>query len=84
MIPIDRIIFVIGFGIIMFGMIIVLSSSPYLFGSYAIWYVEQNKLNGEYLTAQMFLLITGSCILIGGTCIVIKNKPQHNTNQVNI
>lgn len=82
MISIDRIIFVIGFLIIMFGMIIVLSSSPYLFGSYAIWYVGQNNLNGEYLTAQMFLLINGIGILIVGTCIVIKNKPRHNTNQV--
>lgn len=82
MISIDKIIFVIGYVVIISGMVVVLSSSPYLFGSYAIYYVGQNKLNGEYLTAQMFLLIVGSSILVAGLCIVIKNKPRPSTNQV--
>lgn len=64
-------------------MIVVLNSSPYLFGDYAIMYVVQNKLNGEYLTAQQFLLITGTSILVGGLCVVIKNKPQHVANKEN-
>ena len=82
MISIDKIIFVIGYVVIISGMVVVLSSSPYLFGSYAIYYVVQNKLNGEYLTAQMFLLIVGSSILVAGLYIVIKNKPRPSTNQV--
>lgn len=82
MISIDKIIFVIGYAVIISGMVVVLSSSPYLFGSYAIYYVGQNKLNGEYLTAQMFLLIVGSGILVAGLYIVIKNKPRPSTNQV--
>jgi O-antigen/teichoic acid export membrane protein len=67
----------------MSGMVIVLSSSPYLFGDYAIRYVGKNKLNGEYLTAQQFLLITGVVILVGGLCVVIKNKPSHIVNPEN-
>lgn len=80
MIQFDRIIFVIGYLVIMFGMIVVLSSTPYLFGDYAISYIVQNKLNGEYLTAQQLLLITGTGILVSGLGIVIKNKPRHVTN----
>ncbi|MGI0065444.1 MAG: hypothetical protein ACREAT_01650 [Nitrosotalea sp.] len=60
----------------MCGMIVVLSSTT-IFGSYALWYVGQNKLNWEYMAPQQFLLITGIGILIAGLFIVIKNKPHH-------
>jgi hypothetical protein len=66
----------------MLGMIVILSSTT-VFGSYALWYVGQNKLNGEHMAPQQFLLITGAGILVSGLYIVIKNKPQYTVNQGN-
>jgi energy-converting hydrogenase Eha subunit C len=80
MIRVDKMLFVVGYVIIMSGMVVVLSSSPYLFGDYAIQHVVKNKLNGEHVTAQQFLLIVGIVILVGGLCIIIKNKPRHVVN----
>jgi hypothetical protein len=66
----------------MLGMIVIFSSTT-VFGSYALWYVGQNKLNGEYMAPQQFLLITGAGILVGGLYIVVKSKSQYTVNQGN-
>ena len=82
MIQIEKIVFIIGAVIIMLGMVVILSSTS-VFGSYALWYVGENKLNGEYMAPQQFLLITGTAILVAGFLIVVKNKPRHTVNQGN-
>lgn len=62
----------IGFVLILVGGIVVLSSSPTLFTSYALHFVGENKLNG-ILSPQLFLLFSGIGLLILGTVIVIKS-----------
>ena len=72
MIQIQKIIFTIGFMTIMFGMIVVVSSTS-VFGSYALWYVGQNMSNRILAPQQIFLLI-GFVILIGCLYMVVKSK----------
>lgn len=70
--PFAKIVFAIGSMTIMFGMVVVVSSTS-IFGSYALWYVGQNVPNRN-LAPQQILLLVGICILIGGLYMVIKSK----------
>lgn len=68
----EKIVFIIGFMIIMFGMIAVVSSTS-VFGSYALWYVGQN-VPDRNLAPQQILLLVGIGILVSGLYVVIKSK----------
>lgn len=68
----EKIVFIIGFMIIMFGMIVVVSSTS-VFGSYALWYVGQN-VHDRNLAPQQILLLVGIGILVSGLYVVIKSK----------
>lgn len=57
---------------IMLGMIVVVSSTS-VFGSYALWYVDQN-MHDRNLAPQQILLLMGVGILVGGLYMVIKSK----------
>lgn len=70
--PFEKIIFMIGSVIIMFGMVMVVSSTT-IFGSYALWYVGQNIPN-RILAPQQILLLVGTGILVSGLYVVIKSK----------